>query len=70
MTRDDHQQDINDPRELGTRLGGTKMLKERRQTRHTQPRCKGAGRGGAALVAGGRLRSGASLEWRWVSARC
>ena len=27
MTMDDHQQDINDPRVLGTRLGGTKAMK-------------------------------------------
>ena len=28
MTRDDHHQDINGSSELGTRLGGTKKLKE------------------------------------------
>ena len=28
MTMDDHQQDINDPRVLGTRLGGTKAKKK------------------------------------------
>ena len=27
MTKDDHQQDINDPRVLGTRLGGIKAMK-------------------------------------------
>ena len=27
MTMDDHQQDINDPRVLGTRLGGIKAMK-------------------------------------------
>ena len=41
MTMDDHQQDINNPRVLGTRLGGIKTMKMTKDEKTTMTDTKG-----------------------------
>ena len=65
MTRDDHQWDINDPRELGTRLGGTKMQKETKEIQGEDKRdkmYKDKGAGLSGMVEGGGAGLGDVVE--------